>query len=69
MVVRCWTGDIGNNGMPGSFVDGTKDENENELEHILQDAVMKGIIEELAKCNLRGTILLQSVRELVHTLV
>ena len=56
MGVRYWAGYIGTNGMPDSIIDWTKDEN--EPEYTLQDAAVKGIIEELAKYNLRGTILL-----------
>lgn len=49
VVARCLTGDLDNDGMPGSIIDQASDET--EPEYILQDALVKGIVEELAKCN------------------
>ena len=49
VVARCLTGDLSNDEMPRNIVD--KKSDENEPEYILQDAIVKGVVQELEKCN------------------
>ncbi|OCK73553.1 hypothetical protein K432DRAFT_410596 [Lepidopterella palustris CBS 459.81] len=49
VVARCLTGDVGNDEMPRNIIDQTSDEN--EPEYILQDSIVKGVVQELERCN------------------
>jgi len=49
VVARCLTGDIDNTGIARAIVETTEDEN--EPEYILQDGIVRNIVEELGKCN------------------
>lgn len=49
VVKRCLTGDIKNDGVPQDIIEAKSDEG--VPEYILQDAIVKNIVEELEKCN------------------
>ncbi|KAF4994326.1 hypothetical protein FDECE_13158 [Fusarium decemcellulare] len=49
VVARCLTGDIENEGLPQDIVDAESDED--LPDYILQDAIVKNIVEEIGKCS------------------
>ena len=49
MMARCLTSDLDCEGLPTLIVNNTSDEE--EADHVLQDAFIKGVLEPLEKCN------------------
>lgn len=49
VVARCLTGDLDNDGMPHTIVTSSSDEQ--DPDDVLQDAFLKGVLEQLEKCN------------------